>query len=109
MEFSKSRARFRNWALGASESPGSWHRDEIRNVEGHFGVFPSGGGGWFLYGDGAWRPDPNLKISVAYGTGFPTGNNPSPKFMLSNAVPTGPMNVPPHIWQPIIIYLGRPR
>lgn len=100
---------FRAWVLGASESPGSWHRDEIRNVEGHFGVFPSGSGGWFLYGDGAWRPDPNLKISVAYGTGFPTGNNPSPKFMLSNAVPTGPMNVPPHIWQPIIIYLGRPR
>ena len=108
MEFSKSRARFRAWALGAAEGAGAWHRDEIRNVEGHFGVFPSGGGAWFLYGDGAWRPDPNLKISVAYGTGFPTGNNPSPKFMLSNAVPTGPMNVPPHIWQPIIIYLGRP-
>ena len=100
---------FRAWALGAAEGAGAWHRDEIRNVEGHFGVFPSGGGGWFLYGDGAWRPDPNLKINVSCGTGFPTGNNPSPKFMLSNAVPTGPMNVPPHIWQPIIIYLGRPR
>jgi|GEM_PF-1354761 len=100
---------FRAWVLGAAEGAGAWHRDEIRNVEGHFGVFPSGGGAWFLYGDGAWRPDPNLKINVSYGTGFPTGNNPSPKFMLSNAVPTGPMNVPPHIWQPIILYLGRPK
>lgn len=99
---------FRNWALGAAEGAGAWHRDETRNVEGHFGVFPVSGGGWFLYGDGAWGPDPNLKINISYGTGFPTGNNPSPKFMLSNAVPTGPKNVPEHIWQPIILYLGRP-
>ncbi len=28
---------------------------------------------------------------------------------ISCVVPTGPVNVPPHIWQPIIIYLGRPR
>lgn len=108
MELSKSGAPFRAWALGVEREAGAWHRDEIRNVEGHFGVFPVSGGGWFLYGDGAWGPDPNLKINVSYGTGFPGGNNPSPKFMLSNVVPTGPQNVPQHVCQPVILYLGRP-
>lgn len=26
----------------------------------------------------------------------------------SRVVPTGPQNVPPHVWQPLMIYLGRP-
>ena len=26
---------------------------------------------------------------------------------ISRAVPTGPLNVPPHIHQPVVIYLGR--
>ena len=27
---------------------------------------------------------------------------------VSRAVPTGPENVPPHVWQPVAIYLGLP-
>ncbi len=30
-------------------------------------------------------------------------------FDASRVVPTGPENVPQHIWQPVILYLGRPR
>ena len=26
----------------------------------------------------------------------------------SRNTPTGPENVPPHVWQPAILYLGRP-
>ena len=26
----------------------------------------------------------------------------------SRVVPTGPVTVPPHVWQPIILYLGLP-
>ena len=29
-------------------------------------------------------------------------------FRASNIIPTGPVTVPPHIWQPVVIYLGLP-
>ena len=29
-------------------------------------------------------------------------------FDSSRNTPTGPENVPPHVWQPAILYLGRP-
>ena len=111
MEFSKSRARFRNWALGADGAAGAWGRDECRNAEGHFGVFPDGSviQGYHHTGDGVWAPDNSKKVTVGYNANFPSGQNPCPRFSLSNVVPTGPMNVPPHIWQPIIFYLGIPR
>ena len=110
MEFSKSRARFRAWVLGASEGAGAWGRDEIRNAEGHFVVLPMpGSAGYNFYGDGLWKTDTSKTTVVASSGNVPPGNYLLPKFAFSNAVPTGPMNVPPHIWQPIIIYLGRPR
>ena len=110
MEFSKSRARFRNWVLGQSADAGAWGRDEIRNAEGHFVVLPmSGSTGYNFYGDGLWKTDTSKTTVVASSGNVPPGNYLLPKFAFSNAVPTGPMNVPPHIWQPIIIYLGRPR
>ena len=28
---------------------------------------------------------------------------------ISRVVSTGPQNTPQHVWQPVIIYLGRPR
>ena len=30
------------------------------------------------------------------------------RFDSSRVVPTGPVTVPPHIWQPVIMYLGLP-
>ena len=110
MEFSKSRARFRAWVLGTGREAGSWGRDEIRNAEGHFAVLPMpGSAGYNFYGDGLWKTDTSKTTVVASSGSVPPGNYLLPKFAFSNAVPTGPMNVPPHIWQPIIIYLGRPR
>lgn len=110
MKFSKSGAPFRNWALGADGTAGAWGRDEIRNAEGHFAVLPMPGStGYNFYGDGLWKTDISKTTVVTSSGSVPPGNYLLPKFAFSNAVPTGPMNVPPHIWQPIIIYLGRPR
>ena len=69
----------------------------------------SGSTGYNFYGDGLWKTDTSKTTVVASSGNVPPGNYLLPKFAFSNAVPTGPMNVPPHIWQPIIIYLGRPR
>ena len=101
MEFSKSRARFRAWALGADRSAGAWGRDEIRNIYGQVGeiVHAESSNGAFkyigqlvgrTYVDGVW------KSGIIY-------------MEASQLVPTGPMNVPPHNWQPVILYLGSPR
>ena len=96
--------------LGTGREAGSWGRDEIRNAEGHFAVLPMpGSAGYNFYGDGLWKTDTSKTTVVASSGSVPPGNYLLPKFAFSNAVPTGPMNVPPHIWQPIIIYLGRPR
>ena len=99
---------FRNWALGQSKGAGAWGRDEIRNAEGHFAVLPAPGStGYGFYGDGLWGKDASRKTVVASTDSVVSGNYLLPKFAFSNAVPTGPQNVPPHIWQPIILYLGR--
>ena len=101
MEFSKSRARFRNWTLGQSEDAGAWGRDEIRNIRGAFnnavshtttdysGAFKLTRGGHFsrYNADGVYFWGVDLDVS--------------------RFVPTGPLNVPPHIHQPVVIYLGR--
>lgn len=101
---------FRAWALGVDGTAGAWGRDEIRNAEGHFAVLPMpGSAGYNFYGDGLWKTDTSKTTVVASSGSVSPGNYLLPKFAFSNAVPTGPMNVPPHIWQPIIIYLGRPR
>ena len=92
---------FRNWALGQSADAGAWGRDEIRNIYGQVGeiVHAESSNGAFkyigqlvgrTYVDGVW------KSGIIY-------------MEASQLVPTGPQNVPQHIWQPIIIYLGRPR
>ena len=101
---------FRAWALGADGTAGAWGRDEIRNAEGHFAVLPAPGStGYNFYGDGLWKADTSKTTAVASSGSVPPGNYLLPKFAFSNAVPTGPMNVPPHIWQPVILYLGRPK
>ena len=111
MEFSKSRARFRNWVLGAGGTAGAWGRDEIRNMTGHMGSN--------YYATSACAADnknygTGVFSKTVLGTGRAFGDAPVNGLAIKNfdascAVPTGPMNVPPHIWQPIIFYLGRPR
>ena len=92
---------FRNWTLGTGREAGSWGRDEIRNIYGQVGeiVHAESSNGAFkyigqlvgrTYVDGVW------KSGIIY-------------MEASQLVPTGPMNVPPHNWQPVILYLGLPK
>ena len=94
---------FRNWALGTGGEAGSWGRDEIRNIVGSIAPWSAenNASGAFSVGD--------TRTSRPNGTGTPGSINTLYNFDASLVVPTGPMNVPPHIWQPIILYLGRPR
>ena len=93
---------FRAWALGASGAAGAWGRDEIRNITGTAGSFKSIGANNF---SGAFT-----KLTTTNSSHDSENIGPSSfSFNASLVVPTGPQNVPQHIWQPIIIYLGRPR
>ena len=80
---------FRNWAQGSKGNPGNWYADNVRAHTHTFGQRLTSGGGanygnptsqwWFeLTGDAA--------KTASYG---------------------GEETVPPHIWQPTILYLGR--
>ena len=88
---------FRNWAPGGDEGAGQWHRDEIRNITG---TVDTGTG---IFGaTGAFSVVESGKEHTSTGS-----YNSDFKFDASFVVPTGPQNVPPHVWQPAILYLGR--
>lgn len=95
---------FRNWALGSEREAGSWGRDEIRNIIGSVNysimTFGSSGTGSFTVTDIG---------SYSTASGGASTRYSSITFSSDGVVPTGPQNVPQHIWQPIILYLGRPR
>ena len=92
------RKSFRNWAPGGDEGAGQWHRDEIRNITGTVdtgtGIFGATGAFSVV------ESDKEQTTAGSYNSDF--------KFDASFVVPTGPQNVPPHVWQPVILYLGRP-
>ena len=93
---------FRNWALGQSEGAGAWGRDEIRNITG----------GFVARQEGAAQQDGAITGTLYPGDtylGSGPGGRLKYKFNASRVVPTGPVNVPQHIWQPVVIYLGRPK
>ena len=94
---------FRNWALGTGGAAGAWGRDEIRNIIGSVNysimTFGSSGTGSFTVTDIG---------SYTTASGGANTRYSSINFNPARVVPTGPQNVPPHIWQPIILYLGRP-
>ena len=101
--FSSGLRPFRNWALGSEREAGAWGRDEIRNIYGSINIMrliDGEAGGPF-----SWIND----RVVAVGVGGVTASISDIGFSASNVVSTGPQNVPPHIWQPIILYLGRPK
>ena len=66
---------------------------------------------WVL---GGWRPGSATGVfgmgarTNQYGADYQTGPDAyAVKFNASQNVPTGAQNVPPHIWEPVILYLGR--
>ena len=94
---------FRNWALGTDRGAGSWGRDEIRNITGAVAeLFGQQAGG----ATGAMQVFLQNNRTAAIGSGAGYGRV---SLDASSDVPTGPLNVPPHVWQPVVIYLGRPK
>ena len=91
---------FRAWTGGSIEDAGAWHSDETRNITGQFNTTDCAVGG----ASGAF-------VTSGTGTRAPqteTVSNTIVTFDASRVVPTGPVNVPPHVWQPVAIYLGLP-
>ena len=94
---------FRAWTLGADGMAGAWGSDAVRNIVGKIGAIPHGGVSVAgvsdaFYEDGTavgWQGGP-YDFKAVY-------------MDISRVVSTGPQNVPPHNWQPVILYLGRPK
>ena len=89
--------------LGSEREAGAWGRDEMRNI---MGSVNDG-----LYSDNGISTGIITLSQTRSGIGTPYGSAKMYSFAInaSLVVPTGPQNVPPHIWQPIILYLGRPK
>ena len=89
---------FRAWT-GEGEA-GTWQSDAIRNITGRPGITASDE---FTWGEGAF-------YGVEYIAGVLSTAQPSHLiyFDSSRVIPTGPVTVPPHIWQPVVVYLGLP-
>ena len=106
MEFSKSRARFRAWALGGDGTAGAWEAHQTEALCARVGYFNN-------Y-DGVYM----RTVSAPFIANLWNGNNQSwstveqpqnPSPVSSKVDPLGSgITVPPHTWQPVIIYLGGP-
>ena len=94
---------FRNWAQGADSQAGGWGRDEIRNITGNIGFTHAGS----RNGTGALKPSGGTQV-FSHWDGSYLGSNTSLGFDASLSIPTGPQVVPQHVWQPVVLYLGRP-
>ena len=101
---------FRNWVQGAEQNAGAWGRDEMRNISGE--INPTGNRYTILNTDMAATGAFAIIGPNAYRTSFGTSDESTrPKTLRMDAslvVPTGPQNVPQHVWQPVMLYLGRP-
>ena len=104
---------FRAWVLGQEREAGGWGRDEIREIEGALQRSPQPQSGyiWPPSGlTGVFSIDNDSGLSTTTMSGISSASSPTKVlFKASNVVPTGPQNVPPHNWQPVIFYLGRPK
>ena len=96
---------FRAWTGGSREA-GSWATDQMRAVTG---VGAEGLTDAAAHITGAFFSSYAVKVG-----GFVGATETSAVYACANAfdssrvVPTGPVTVPPHVWQPIILYLGLP-
>ena len=102
LDFWGCRKSFRNWGPGADSQAGGWGRDEIRNITGNIGFTHAGS----RNGTGALKPSGGSQV-FDHWDGSYLSSNTSLGFDASLSIPTGPQNVPQHVWQPLVIYLGR--
>ena len=97
---------FRNWGPGADKEAGVWGRDEIRNITGVLNhLFSSNDSAPSM--SGAFRLTSSTRPYRA-NQAAQSGTNLWISFAAANVVPTGVQNVPQHVWQPVILYLGQP-
>ena len=94
---------FRGWGQGGSAQAGAWQEDTVREVYGSM----SGRNSWiYVEGKGALATTGSTDYFLAQispgGNGVFSGFD----FRLSRSIPTGPITAPPHVWQPVILYLG---
>ena len=96
---------FRNWGPGADSQAGAWERDAIRNIAGRIGLIDRD-----QRREESEPTAPFAVRTVSYGPETSTGIDYGAiaNMDISLSVPTGPQNVPQHVWQPAILYLGRP-
>ncbi|MCI6539439.1 MAG: phage tail protein [Bilophila wadsworthia] len=96
---------FRAWT-GRSREAGSWATDQMRAITG---VGAEGLTDAAAHITGAFFSSYAVKVG-----GFVGATETSAVYACANVfdssrvVPTGPVTVPPHVWQPIILYLGLP-
>ena len=93
---------FRNWAQGQSKEAGSWGHDEIRNISGSISEAYGRKESVDMGALASEFPGNRSAYESSAGAGYGLIS-----FDASRVVPTGPENVPPHVWQPAILYLGR--
>ena len=92
---------FRNWAQQGDAEAGAWEQDAIRNITGTAGSFKAIPGSNRF--SGAFT-----KLVSTGGSDDSAATGPAAlSFDASLVVHTGPQNVPQHVWQPLVIYLGR--
>ena len=77
---------FRNWMLGQEQAAGAWVKDSFQSHV-HSGVYVG-----------------NVQTSAVNGNSLHLARNTG-----NSAATGGAETAPQHIWQPIILYLGRPR
>ena len=96
---------FRNWGPGADSQAGAWERDAIRNIAGRIGLIDRD-----QRREESEPTAPFAVRTVSYGPETNTGIDYGAiaNMDISLSVPTGPQNAPQHVWQPAILYLGRP-
>lgn len=101
---------FRNWGPGGDNPAGGWASDAMRALTGMASFARGEGGGSIIMDatEGVFRVDrngPSIQAYTGSGNKFPLSRL---FFDSSQGTPTGPENVPSHVWQPAILYLGRP-
>ena len=90
-----------NWAQQGDAEAGAWEQDAIRNITGTAGSFKAIPGSNRF--SGAFT-----KLVSTGGSDDSAATGPAAlSFDASLVVHTGPQNVPQHVWQPLVIYLGR--
>ena len=97
---------FRGWTQGTEDNAGGWQNDTVREIWAKLCDFY---GGINMSTDGALPAASVLSMTgYAHREDLVMRRTGDGYFRASNIVPTGPVTAPPHIWQPVIMYLGLP-